>query len=228
MQQQRSQSVMNSLHSIGDQIAESTRQRGKNAAESESAPAAPAEHTAPQAVPASIPAEDAVPAATLKRRYDDFIRMRNDLVDRLNNMSGLLNSEEIRCVNRLNTIREAAGELERILSELPEQKPGQETFSNRTELAEITLAMERLRIETLRLTPVVESGADEVARSAGGIKKHGINGTTEAETGVLLESLSFRQIFRTAFIASLPILIGLTVSAILIAIAMIGSFKGIF
>ncbi len=213
---QKSQSVMGDLYKIKEQIAGGATEQYS---------AAP-EQTPPQKT-AEQPSAPGLAPELLKRRYSEFLRLRNDLLERINTMAGMLQQEADGYNARLEVLQRTADELNRIQQELPAEEPGKDAFSSRSELADITLLTERLRIEILRLTPVVESGASDPARSTSegsGLTGNGKN----AETGVVLDSLSFRQIFRASFAAGLPVMIAVFIAAILISIAVIGSFKGLF
>ncbi len=212
-------SVMNNLHRISSQIA----------AKSGSAGTGNAVSTADSEKKPAVSDTAGISPDLLKRRYTEFLKIRNDLLERLNTMAGTLQQEAQIYNARLAVLQKAADELNRIQDELPPEEPGKESFPNKSELANTTLLMERLRIELLRLTPVIESGSQELARSSTAISG-GIAGTGggKTETGVLLDSLSFRQIFRASFIAALPLIIGGIAAAIIIAVAVIGSFNGMF
>ncbi len=229
---QKTQSVTNDLYRIKDQLAgavplqTSANQWGKSTPTRENNPPVPESRTVPQNRDTGIAPE------LLKRRYNEFQRMRNDLLERINTMAGMLQQEAETYNSRLAVLQRTADDLNRIQDELPLEEAGKEQFQDRSELAETTLLMERLRIEILRLIPVIESGTSEPARSAGTLgavsgKNPAGNGSS-AETGILLDSLSFRQIFRTSFVAALPLIIGGIAAALIIALAIIGSFNGLF
>ncbi len=230
---QKTHSVANNLYRIKDQLAGTVplqtpvNEWGKSTPPRENEPETP-ENRVPQAQTR----DTGISPELLKRRYHEFQRMRNDLLERINTMAGMLQREAETYNTRLAVLQRAADDLNRIQDELPQEDTGKEQFQDRSELAEITLLMERLRIEILRLTPVIESGASEPARSAGTLGavsgKNSAGNGSNAEAGVLLDSLSFRQVFRTSFAAALPLIIGVLAAALIIAIAIIGSFNGLF
>ncbi len=167
---------------------------------------------------------DDIASAHLKRRYGDFQRSRKDMLDRLSVMESRLAAEENELNCRLQTVRAAMQEVKKLLENIPADDPGKEAFSNRVELTDRTLQIERQRIEMMRLLPIVD-GASEKMRSmesgAGTMK-------SKSETGAILDSLGFRQIMRLAFAVSLPLIGALLITSAIIAFAVIGSFKGLF
>lgn len=161
--------------------------------------------------------------AHLKRRYGDFQRARNDMLDRLNTMESRLTAEEDDLERRLQTVRTTMQEVRALLENIPADDPGKEAFSDRVELTDLTLKIERQRIEMMRMLPIVD-GASEKIRSMEGGQGNG----KRSETGIILDSLGFRQILRLAFAVSLPVILALLVTSLIIAFAVIGSFKGLF
>ena len=114
-------------------------------------------------------------------------------------------------------------EVRALLENIPADDPGKEAFSDRVELTDLTLKIERQRIEMMRMLPIVD-GASEKIRSMEGGPGNG----KRSETGIILDSLGFRQILRLAFAVSLPVILALLVTSLIIAFAVIGSFKGLF
>lgn len=167
---------------------------------------------------------DDIANAHLKRRYGDFQRARNDMLDRLSMMESRLVAEEEELNRRLLLVRSTLQEVKQLQDNIPPDDPRKEAFSDRVELTDLTLKIEKQRIEMMRMLPIVD-GASEKMRSmesgAGNIK-HG------SETGIILDSLGFRQILRLAFAMTLPVIIALLVTSVIIAFAVIGSFKGLF
>lgn len=159
----------------------------------------------------------------LKRRYGDFQRSRSDLLDRLHTMESRLATEEKDLSSRLETVQTTIQEIRQLLSAIPADDPGKEAFSDRGELADVTLKIEKQRIEMMRMLPIVD-GASEKQRSLDGSPA----GKSKAETGIILDSLGFRQVLRLAWAINLPVLIAILISALIVAIAVIGSFKGLF
>lgn len=159
----------------------------------------------------------------LKRRYGDFQRSRSDLLDRLHTMESRLATEEKDLSSRLETVQTTIQEIRQLLSAIPTDDPGKEAFSDRGELADVTLKIEKQRIEMMRMLPIVD-GASEKQRSLDGSPA----GKSKAETGIILDSLGFRQVLRLAWAINLPVLIAILISALIVAIAVIGSFKGLF
>lgn len=159
----------------------------------------------------------------LKRRYGDFQRSRSDLLDRLHTMESRLATEEKDLSSRLETVQTTIQEIRQLLSAIPADDPGKEAFSDRGELADVTLKIEKQRIEMMRMLPIVD-GASEKQRSLDGAPA----GKSKAETGIILDSLGFRQVLRLAWAINLPVLIAILISALIVAVAVIGSFKGLF
>lgn len=159
----------------------------------------------------------------LKRRYGDFQRSRSDLLDRLHTMESRLATEEKDLSSRLETVQTTIQEIRQLLSAIPADDPGKEAFSDRGELADVTLKIEKQRIEMMRMLPIVD-GASEKQRSLDGSPA----GKSKAETGIILDSLGFRQVLRLAWAINLPVLIAILISALIVAVAVIGSFKGLF
>lgn len=159
----------------------------------------------------------------LKRRYGDFQRSRSDLLDRLHTMESRLATEEKDLSSRLETVQTTIQEIRQLLSAIPADDPGKEAFSDRGELADVTLKIEKQRIEMMRMLPIVD-GASEKQRSLDGSPA----GKSKAETGIILDSLGFRQVLRLAWAINLPVLIAILISALIVAFAVIGSFKGLF
>lgn len=162
--------------------------------------------------------------AHLKRRYGDFQRSRSDLLDRLSTMESRLAAEEMALENRFQIVSATRQEIRQLLDSIPADDPAKDAFSDRAELTDLTFMIEKQRIEMMRIMPIVD-GASEKMRSMDGAPA-GTNGKTE--TGIILDSLGFRQILRLAFALSLPILIMFLIAAVIIAGAVIGSFKGLF
>ena len=75
----------------------------------------------------------------------------------------------------------------------------------------------------MRMLPIVD-GATEKLRSLDSSPA----GKSKAETGIILDSLGFRQVLRLAWAMNLPVLIAILISSVIVAFAVIGSFKGIF
>lgn len=195
------------------------------------APAGEAQGTTPEAMLETIVAEekkgsflDEVASAHLKRRYGDFQRSRNDLLERLSTMESRLAAEEMELDARLNIVRSTKQEIAQLLEAVPAHDPAKEAFSDRGELTDLTLKIEKQRIEMMRMMPIVD-GASEKMRSMDGAPGAG---KSKAETGVILDSLGFRQVLRLAFALNLPILLAILIAAAIIAVAVIGSFKGMF
>lgn len=162
--------------------------------------------------------------AHLKRRYGDFQRSRNDLLERLNTMEIRLAGEEKELSGRLEVIHATMQEIRQLLDSIPADDPSKDAFSDRAELADLTLKIEKQRIEMIRMLPILE-GASEKQRSLDGTAAAA---KSKAETGVILDSLGFRQVLRLGFAMNLPIVLAIILSAVIISIAIIGSFKGIF
>lgn len=202
-------SVMNNLHRISDKIAESSHHIHDPA---------PSEQETP-AVESSAPAVPQAPPELLQRRYQDFSRGRRDLRERLASMESRLEAEGVSASARLAVVRETLEQIRKIASEIPEDDPDRLAFSDRSELAEKCLALEKLRLETIRLTPAVESSASAASSS--------VSGSAE-RSSILMDSLTFRQVFRIAWFASLPVVIALAAVALVLMIAIIGAFKGWF
>ncbi|MBO5958574.1 MAG: hypothetical protein J6Q65_00480, partial [Lentisphaeria bacterium] len=169
--------------------------------------------------------QDSFNSGLLKRRYVEFIRSRSDLLERLHTMETKLSSEENELKNRLNTVCATRQEIRQLLTQIPAEDPGREAFADRGELADTTLKIEKQRIEMMRMLPIVD-GASEKIRSINGRKMPGVTGN--AEPGIVLDSLTFRQICRIAFAAATPFFIAILLSSLIIAIAIIGSFNGLF
>lgn len=203
-------SVMNNLHRISDKIAESSHHIHD-----------PAPAPAAQEPPAesSVPAVHQPPSELLQRRYQDFSRGRRDLLERLASMESRLAAEAASAEARLAVVRGTLEQIRKIASELPEDDPDRMAFSDRSELAEKCLALEKLRLETIRLAPAVESAASSASDSASG---------SAERSSILMDSLTFRQVFRIAWFASLPVMIALAVAALVLMISIIGAFKGWF
>lgn len=203
-------SVMNNLHRISDKIAESSHHIHD-----------PAPAPAAQEPPAesSVPAVQQAPPELLQRRYQDFSRGRRDLRERLASMESRLEAEAVSAAARLAVVRETLEQIRKIASELPEDNQNRLAFSDRSELAEKCLALEKLRLETIRLTPAVESSPSAASSS--------VSGSAE-RSSILMDSLTFRQVFRIAWFASLPVVIALAAVALVLMIAIIGAFKGWF
>lgn len=185
----------------------------------------PAEMTAP-AVPEKTSLLDQFDSGLLKRRYGDFLRSRSDLLDRLHTMEARLASEEQDLEKRLEIIRATEAEIRQLLQEIPADDPGRDAFADRGELADVTLKIERQRIEMMRMLPIVD-GASEKIRSVNG-RMSGRNSLTDNELGMILDSLGTRQILRVAFAAVLPFFLAGLVCATVIALAVVGTFKRIF
>lgn len=166
---------------------------------------------------------DELTNAHLKRRYGDFQRARNDMLDRLSTMDSRLAAEENELNSRLQTVHSTRQEIKQLLDDIPADDPGKDAFSDRVELTDLTLKIERQRIEMMRMLPIVD-GASEKIRSA----ESGNGNMKRQETGIILDSLGFRQVLRLAFAMTLPVIIALLITAVIIAFAVIGSFKGLF
>lgn len=182
-----------------------------------------AEPPAPVAEP-KMPPPDRSADAHLKRRYGDFQRSRNDLLERLNTMEIRLAGEEKELSGRLEVIHATMQEIRQLLESIPADDPSKDAFSDRAELADLTLKIEKQRIEMIRMLPILE-GASEKQRSLDGT---GSTAKSKAETGMIIDSLGFRQVLRLGFAMNLPIVLAIILSAVIISIAIIGSFKGIF
>ena len=166
--------------------------------------------------------DDAV-SEHLKRRYGDFQRSRSDLLDRLHTMESRLSAEEKELKSRLETVQTTIGEIRQLVEAIPADDPRKEAFSDRGELADVTLKIEKQRIEMMRMLPIVD-GASEKQRSLDGSPI----GKNKTETGIILDSLGFRQVLRLAWAINLPVLIVVLLAALIVACAVIGSFKGLF
>lgn len=166
--------------------------------------------------------DDAV-SAHLKRRYGDFQRSRSDLLDRLHSMESRLAAEEKDLDSRLKTVQTTIREIRQLLDAVPADDPGRDAFADRGELTDVTLKIEKQRIEMMRMLPIVD-GATEKLRSL----DNSPAGKSKAETGIILDSLGFRQVLRLAWAMNLPVLIAILISSVIVAFAVIGSFKGIF
>ncbi|MBO5681788.1 MAG: hypothetical protein J6T08_08770, partial [Lentisphaeria bacterium] len=162
-------------------------------------------------------------SAHLKRRYGDFQRSRSDLLDRLHSMESRLAAEEKDLDSRLKTVQTTIREIRQLLDAVPADDPGRDAFADRGELTDVTLKIEKQRIEMMRMLPIVD-GATEKLRSLDSSPA----GKSKAETGIILDSLGFRQVLRLAWAMNLPVLIAILISSVIVAFAVIGSFKGIF
>lgn len=212
-------SVMNELVNISDKIAESTRAK-KNAPKDEPGPAAdnPHESTAPVV---SVPLTPVRNPALLQKRFEEFLRTGKDLSGRLAEQIAALEGEEKNSVRRLDENRAAAAALRTLAEKLAGlESLRSEGFRSTAEQAESCRALEILRLETIKLAPAVE-------RLTGSGEKHS-SLSAASDQRILLDSLTFRQIFRVSFIAALPWTLGALAAAALVAAAVIGSFKGWF
>lgn len=216
-------SVMGRLHEISGTISANKRQESlENTATPDTA--AKPDKTSPGAAPTKhFSAEHAeIPARrseTARRRYSEFLRGRRDLQERVAGMIACLESEAAEQALRTEKITTVLEDLRRIRENLPDGDPGRDGFSDAPEMADSCRKLENLRLETIRLTPLIRPLPDRARTAAAG---------AAPQEKILLDSLSFRQIFRAAFIASLPLLAGLALAAIAVAAAVIGSFKGLF
>lgn len=212
-------SVMDGLHKISGTISANTRRTGAVSSAPATAEKSMLQNTNSATSPATVPT---VPQgkkdAAARRRFEEYLRGRRDLSERAAGMIALLESEEAEQAVRAEKITSTLKLLRRILEDLPEADASREGFSGTAELADSCRKLENLRLETIRLAPLVRNRTEYIP------------GTPHStpETKILLDSLAFRQIFRASLIASLPILIMLLLAAILIAAAVIGSFKGLF
>jgi len=208
-------SVMNDLHRISDKIAESAQHIHEPGQQMPPGSAMPDADNATQVI--TIPQ---APSELLQRRYRDFSRGRRDLLERLASMTSRLEAESVSAEARLTVVRETLEQLKKLTADLPEDDLEKISFTDRSELAKACLELERLRLEAIKLAPAVENVHRPDGVSAAPV-------STERNS-ILLDSLSFRQVFRLAFFASLPVLIGLVISAIILTVGIVGAFKGWF
>lgn len=192
---QKNPSVMSNLHNIGDRIAESTGTPGrKNSGGFVASP------------------------EQMERRYEEYLRARRDLEERVESLVSKYSEEERQCSDRILKLQNAQTELTAILNAVPEPEEGKIMFHDRAEAAAAMRNVEKRRIEAMRVISATEQDQNSPDKN---------NRSTE-NTIMLLESLSFQQIFRVAFAAALPFLFWSLLGALIVSFAIVGALKGWF
>ncbi len=208
---QKTAPFLSSLHTIGDKIADAQQMQSRQAVDGT------AEQIAPDA---SARPENAAHNALMKRRYDDFLRNRRDLTGRLAGLTARLSEEQKAVSVRLQTLDRLLSDLNRISGTLPPEDASREGFRDHGELADQCRKLEELRLETIRLIQIADAAAPA---------NSGRPAATDPEkAAILLDSLTFGQIFRKSSAVAMPFVLGSLAGALVLAFAIIGSFKGWF
>ncbi len=235
---QKTLSVMNNLHKISNTIAENTQRiskenisvsvgeqihvSGSQPTEGNGNPTAqvtaqPGQMTAGKSTGERNFGKPSI--EQLERRYEEYLRSKRDLLERVNSLQSELDEEGKNIAARMETLQFLRAELEKIQNGIPADSDDKTAFTDRAEAATGIRTIEKMRIALLRLLPMAQSKNQETA---------GSGKSNPEQDAIVLNSLTFRQISRFAFIASIPLLIGFFLSAVIITLAIIGSFKGLF
>lgn len=211
MQSNRS-SVMNNLYKIGDKISEATT--GKDVSAADQTSSSPAGH-------ANAPvSQSATLNKALLRRYDDLLKSKRDLTGRL-----VAECEAVRHSHKnagaVMEITEAAlKQLEEYLDTVQKSDNDFDPADQRR-LAEECRKIEIIRIEVIRLQARMKN-LNENGSSSGSSNVASENLLME------LESLTVSQLFRFGWAVFLPLILAAVISALLICVAIILSYNGVF
>lgn len=235
---QNNGSVMNGLHKISGKIAEASRSPLSTSATTDDhrsdSPVLPPPATSVRGN-SPIPAAAVSPSRTkeqtplktagsllgdaLLRRYEDFLKTRRDLGARIVRESESLRirqeelqkeAEKVRtCLEQLEKFREAAGDTDGSVD------PGDQAA-----FAAECRKIEHIRLELFRIT--------EQTNALSGEKSSGEKQFDTASFLLLFDSLSFSQLARAGFAFFFPLLVTLILSSLILAVAVILSFNGVF
>ena len=235
---QNNGSVMNGLHKISGKIAEASRTAASApppAGETRGAspvmprPAAPVREDPPIPVAAVSPSrtKEQTPPKTsgsllgdaLLRRYEDFLKTRRDLGARI-----VRESENLRV--RQEELQKEAEKVRAYLEQL--EKFGEATTGtdesvnpgDQAAFAAECRKIEHIRLEFFRIAEQTDAFA--------GKKSSGEKQGDPASFPLLFDSLSFSQLARAGFAFFFPLLVTLILSALILAVAVVLSFNGVF
>ena len=226
---QNNGSVMNQLHKISGKIAEAARPGVPEEIHPETVPENPWEEepvpSPPREQPAAPPAA-AAPKSILQdaliRRYDDYLRSRRDLADRIAQKLGDLRRESETLRDRLAETDRLCDGLDRHLHDIMENDPGFDP-GDQIRLAAECRKIEHIRLELFRsISGEAEAGGTDGNRAPA-------SGYTAGHTNLFadMDSLTFGQLCRLGFALLFPLLAGLILAALLIAVGFLLSFSGV-
>lgn len=204
---QKNPSVMNNLHKISDKIAVSVRTPANTENTENTEPAEKKKNNS----------NFTASSEQLERRYEEYLRARRDLEERIISLYSKFAEEEQQHTDRIGKLRNAQNDLATILEAVPEPEDHKFMFNDRAEAANMMRNVEVRRLEAMRVIASTELN-----------NKSQDNGGSAEKTIMLLDSLSFRQIFRIAFASALPFLFWTLLGALIVSFAVIGSWKGWF
>lgn len=191
--------IVNDLYEISGEIAEATRSGGN-----------------PENVKNNSPYK--VTSEQLERRYEEYLRARRDLEERVVSLSGKFADEEQQCLERVQQLQNAQNELAAILNAVPEPDSDKFAFQDRAEAASAMRNVEKRRIEAMRVMAAADRDPKTQSNRSDSTEK----------TLMLLDSITFQQVFRIAFASALPFLFWTLAGASIISLAVIGAWKGWF
>lgn len=156
----------------------------------------------------------------LIRRKDEYLRGRRDLLVRVVKHLAEVESDCGTLEKRHAQLQETRGILQSMQARLQEKNECDSDVPSHLEQAALAACCKDLENTRLELTRVIAKLEKEIPPAA-------VSAQSGAN-GIDLKSLTFGQLFRFGFSLSLPYLIVLFLGFLLLAIAVIGSFKGIF
>ncbi len=210
-------SVMNNLHKISQQLAESTKQIRENG----TVPVADPEKSGRQDKNEQIENKNAkILDAALLRRYEDYLKSRKDLETRLNQSLAQMQTEYDLISARAELINTVFQDLQNRLEQLEQSLPADADIPQKqSELASKCNLLEVIRLESIRSIARYQTNSWNSPSSSAG--------TTGNANGIDFASLSFSLLFKKGFALFLPLILALLLSSMLIALAYIGAFFGV-
>lgn len=157
----------------------------------------------------------------IARRCDDLFKSKKDLAARLAYSIATLKAEQEDLSRRSNHISDSIGALEKINAKLITLSDDDSLPATQSELSDACRALEGLRLETIALAASAESSVRAVSSASQSVK-------SDNDSKFDFNSLTAGQIFRFAFIASIPAAFVIIISAIIMAATYYAAIRGGF
>lgn len=213
--------VTGNLHKIGNRIAESAKREAHDGI----SPAEEVRETA--STEAAVQEKNHVrrlsaeTEVALKKRHEEFIRLKKDLAMRITEASASVSAENVRLRNRIECYGTAETHLSELLKTVENTyEPDSARNDYQGMLADACKTLENARLELIRTTARLDK-TDSSASSG-----NGKSNTTEMPLILnILDSMSFMQLFRIGTFIFLPIAGALLLTAFIIAVAIVAAMK---